>query len=190
MSWRKPVTFGLSFGLTLITIGWVTGFLQMRPRVWARLLVVLAAVCVPAVGGMTVQAWRGVPSHFNTGTPVDRTVAMSLAAGGAGLVVVLGTFAVAALRGRVHGEPTCVWRSGPDSLVSLATGVAKGSILYRTAGPQTAYATAGSLKPVHGVSLHAVLVLPLLAARRFRPVAVTTALYTAATLTALALPLS
>src|SRR5262245_39553990 len=27
VSWRKPVTFGLSFGLTLITITWVTSFL-------------------------------------------------------------------------------------------------------------------------------------------------------------------
>jgi hypothetical protein len=204
VSWRKPITFGLSFGLTLISITWVTGFLVITPRLRGRLLGIFAADCVLEVAGITIQAWRGVPSHFNTETPVDRVIAMSLAAGGAVLVVVLGVFAVVALRGRVTGSADLrlAVRAGFGFLlVGLGTGVAmvvKGSILFRTVGPETAYATAGSLKPVHGVSLHAVLVLPLLAVAlrplnstlRFRLVAAATALYTVATLAALALSLS
>ena len=32
VSWRKPVTFGLSFGLTLITIAWVSSSLDLGDR--------------------------------------------------------------------------------------------------------------------------------------------------------------
>ncbi|KUL30043.1 hypothetical protein [Actinoplanes awajinensis] len=169
VSWRKPTTFGLSFGLTLITVAWVTSYLVMSPRARVWLLGVFTADCVLEVAGITVQAWRRLPSHFNTETPSSRAIAMSLAFGGAVLVVVLTTFALVALRGRIRGPSDLVLalRAGWSLLLlTLFTGVAmvaKGSILFRTESPQAAYTTAGSLKPVHGVALHAILVLPLLA---------------------------
>jgi hypothetical protein len=197
VSWRKPTTFGLSFGLTLITVAWVSSSLILRPRTRAWLLGVFAADCVLEVAGITIQAWRHVPSHFNTETPVDRTIAMSLAFGGAVLVAVLGTLAVVALRGRVRGGPDLVlaMRAGFFLLlVALGTGVAmivKGTVLVRQGHPQLAYDTAGSLKPLHGTTLHAVLVLPLVARltrvlgwserRRYRAVVAATGLYLVAT---------
>lgn len=206
VSFRKPTTFGLSFGLTLIAIAWVTSYLDMRPRTRAWLLGVFAADCVLEVLGISVQAWRKVPSHFNTSTPFDRSVAMSLAVGGAVLVAVLGVFAVTALRGRIKGgrDLRLALRVGwAFMLLGLGVGVAmivKGSILYRTVSPQIAYATAGSLKPVHAVGLHAVLVLPLIAEgarlvlgwsehRRYRAVVAGTALYLAATVVAVVVSL-
>jgi hypothetical protein len=200
VSWRKPTTFGLSFGLTLITVAWISSYLIMRPRTRAWLLGVFAADCVLEVFGITLQAWRGVPSHFNTQTPIDRTVAMSLAFGGAVLVVVLGSMAVVALRGRVRGgrDLRLAMRAGfAFLLVGLATGalmIANGTVLYRSGHHQEAFDTAGSWKPVHGVTLHAVLVLPLIAEagrllgwteqRRYRAVTAGTGLYLAATLVA------
>jgi hypothetical protein len=128
---------------------------------------------------------------------------MILAVGGAVLVVTLGAYAVVALRGRVRGpaDMRMAVRAGfALLLVSLATGVAmvaRGTVLFRTVSAQAAYETGGFLKPVHGVALHAVLVLPLLAAvlrglgrperERLRVVGVATALYCAATAVALAL---
>src|SRR5947209_6171890 len=38
LSWRKPVTFGLSFGATLIAITWIASFLRLAPRSRAWLL--------------------------------------------------------------------------------------------------------------------------------------------------------
>src|SRR6478736_7814685 len=72
VSWRKPATFGLSFGLTLATITWVTSYLRISPRLRTILLAVFAADCVLEVRGITVQAWRGVPSHFNMSTTINR----------------------------------------------------------------------------------------------------------------------
>jgi hypothetical protein len=36
LSWRKPATFGLSFGITLISITWVSSYLRLaeRTRAW------------------------------------------------------------------------------------------------------------------------------------------------------------
>lgn len=205
LSWRKPTTFGLSFGLTLITIAWVSSSLIMRPRSRAWLLGVFAADCILEVAGITIQAWRHVPSHFNTETPFDRTIAMSLAFGGAVLVAVLGTLAIVALRGRVRGgrDLLLAMRVGfLLLLVALGTGVAmiaKGTVLVREGDPQLAYDTAGSLKPLHGTTLHAVLVLPLIAElthvlgwteqRRSRAVIAASGLYVVATAVSLWLSL-
>jgi hypothetical protein len=197
VSWRKPTTFGISFGLTLITITWVASYLRLGDRKRRWLLGVFAADCVLEVAGITIQAWRRVPSHFNTETPASTVIAMSLAAGGAVLIVVLGALAITAFRGHVDAAPDMrrALRAGFAFLVvGLATGaamIAKGEVLIRTGHRQEAYDTAGSLKWVHGVTLHAILVLPataaLLAARgrplaqRMRAVTVGTWVYAAAT---------
>ena len=65
VSWRKPVTFGLSFGTTLIAVTWVTAYLRVGERLRTLLLVVFAADCVVEVGGITLQALRRVPSHLD-----------------------------------------------------------------------------------------------------------------------------
>jgi hypothetical protein len=169
VSWRKPVTFGLSFGLTLIAITWVTSYLRMEARQRTALLVVFAADCVVEVGGITLQAWRRVPSHLNMETCFDTAVSMMLAVGGGVLVVVLTLFAVASFRSRPTGPvgmPLAVRSGFAILLVALASGaamIARGVVLTRTGHQEAAYHSTAPLKPLHGVSLHAVLVLPALA---------------------------
>src|SRR5439155_24011558 len=63
LSLRKATTFGLSFGLTLITIVWVTSFLSVGDRTREWLLGVFIAACVLETVLVSLQAWRGVPSH-------------------------------------------------------------------------------------------------------------------------------
>ena len=169
VSWRKPVTFGLSFGVTLIAVTWVTSYLRIGPRPRSVLLGVFAADCVVEVGGITLQAWRGVPSHLDVETPFDTAVSMTLAMGGAVLVVLLTVFAVASFRYRPTGPAgmTLAVRAGfAILLVALASGaamIARGVVLTRTGHQEAAYHSTASLKPLHGVSLHAVLVLPAVA---------------------------
>lgn len=168
VSWRKPVTFGLSFGLTLIAVTWVTSYLRVGARLRSTLLVGFAVDCVVEVGGITLQAWRRVPSHLNMETGFDTAVSMTLAVGGGVLVVVLALFAVASFRNRPAGPPgmPLALRSGfAILLVALASGaamIARGVVLTRTGHQEAAYRSTAPLKPLHGVSLHAVLVLPAL----------------------------
>ncbi|MFI9780698.1 hypothetical protein ACIHCV_39555 [Streptomyces sp. NPDC051956] len=169
VSWRKPVTFGVSFGLTLIALTWVTSYLRIGARARNVLLVVFAADCVLEVGGITLQAWRRVPSHLNMESGFNTAVSMSLAVGGGILVVLLSVFAVASFRRRPSGPtgmPLALWSGFAILLVALASGaamIARGVILTKTGHQEAAYHSTSPLKPLHGVSLHAVLVLPALA---------------------------
>lgn len=166
LSLRKPTTFGLSFGLTLATLAWATSFLSVRPRVRAGLLGVFTAASVVETTLVTMQAWRGVPSHFNFETPFDTGVTMTLAAGGGVIIATVLAFAGAALAGAGPLSPSMrlAVRSGLLALlIALAAGavmIATGVSEVRTGDPQLAYDTAGFLKPLHAVAMHGILVLP------------------------------
>src|SRR4051794_40901155 len=104
LSWRKPVTFGTSFGTVLAGVTWVTSYLRLADRTRIVLLTVFAVDCVVEVAGITLQAWRHVPSHLNNVGVLNSVIAYSLAAGGAVLIATLGSFGVVALQGRIDAE--------------------------------------------------------------------------------------
>jgi hypothetical protein len=149
VSWRKPATFGLSFGISLISVTWVASYLRMSERVRTLLLGSFAVDCILEVAGITVQAWRHVPSHLNTETPFNTVIAMALAFGGAVLIAVLGALAAIALRGSVGAAPSmrlAVQAGFALVLVGLASGaamIARGEVLMRAGNRQLAYDHAG-----------------------------------------------
>ena len=169
LSLRKPATFGLSFGLTLMTVTWVASFVPLRPLARSVLLRIFTAACAFETALISLQTWRGVPSHFNVETPFDATVARLLAAGGFVLVVVIVALTLAAFRAnpRVPISLRVAIRIGFVALLgAVAAGgfmIATGMMLVAAGDPQAAYATAGALKPTHAVTMHAILVLPALA---------------------------
>jgi hypothetical protein len=167
LSWRKPVSFGMSFGTTLAAVTWVSAYLRLTERRRTVLLSVFAADCVVEVTGISVQAWRHVPSHFNTAGALSTVIASLLAVGGGVLIVVLGALAVAAFRTPTAPAMQLALRAGFGLLLAgLAAGVAmivRAQLLSRGGDVQAAYDHAGFLKWFHAVTLHAVLVLPLLA---------------------------
>ena len=168
-SLRKPATFGLSFGVTLITIVWVASFIRLGRTVRILLLGVFAVACVLETALISMQAWRGVPSHFNVETRFDAGVTGFLAGGGVTLVLVILALTIAACRSnpRVPASLTLAVRIGLLTLCgSLTIGalmIAKGMALARGGNPEAAYATRGALKPTHGALMHGVLLLPLFA---------------------------
>jgi hypothetical protein len=68
VSFRKPTTFGISFGLTTLTLAWIAGQLRISDRTGWLLLVPLAAADTFEVVWVSVQRWRGVAS-ISTSTP-------------------------------------------------------------------------------------------------------------------------
>jgi hypothetical protein len=74
LSWRKPATFGISFGITTATLGWVALYLPIRRRIGWVVSGLLSASITFEVGWVTVQHARGVPSHFNNATPLDEAL--------------------------------------------------------------------------------------------------------------------
>jgi hypothetical protein len=169
LSLRKPTTFGLSFGLTLMTIAWTSSFLRFGDRARAMLLGVFTAACVLETALVSLQAWRGVPSHFNMETTFDELVARMLAVGGITLVVIIAVMTLAPFRSSpmLPAGLRIAIRIGFGvlfgSLVVGALMIAKGVVLVVAGDPQAAYATGGTLKPTHAVAMHAILILPVLA---------------------------
>ena len=167
VSLRKAATFGLSFGLTLPSVAWATSYLRLPAR--GLVLGVFIATCVVETVLISMQAWRGVPSHFNFATPFDTAVSTTLALGG-GVIVLVGvvcTLAAFAGAGGLAPSMALAVRTGlVVLLVAFATGavmVARGVGEARGGQAQLAYDTAGSIKPLHAVAMHVVLVLPALA---------------------------
>lgn len=169
VSLRKAVTFGLAFGVTVVTVVWLStqlGLAELRRR---RVVGVLTAACVLETVLVGLQSWRGVPSHFNRDSAVDSTISTVLAAGGAVIVVcaLLLGWAVLRLPATVPALMRLAIRAGfAGFLLALGAGVAmivRGVTLQNTEGPTAAYDGAGALKPVHSTTMHAILVLPLIA---------------------------
>lgn len=165
LSLRKPMTFGLSFGLTLVTIVWVAASLKLGGRPRAVLLVAFSAACVLETALVSLQAWRGMPSHFNIETPFDASVARTLAAGGVTLVLTIFALTLIAFR----TDPTVpislrvAVRLGLIALLGAqivgAGMIAKGMGLVFAGDPRAAYAAGGMLKPTHAVAMHAIQAL-------------------------------
>ena len=169
LSLRKSVTFGLSFGLTLINVTLIASFVPLKDRSRTLLLGVFASACVLETFLVSLQAWRGVPSHFNVETAFDTAVAQMLAVGGFTLVAVIVLLTAAAFR---HGTtlPPPLRLAVQAGLVALVGAQVVGGVMIATGmrlvfsgAAQRAYATGGSLKPVHAVLMHGILALPLLA---------------------------
>lgn len=173
LSWRKPATFGLSFGLTLATITWVSGFVALRDRSRRRLLVTFAAACAGEVLVITLQRWRGLPSHFiPDGAPGPLLNGLAGAGAAVGAVVLVTTsvlLTVAAFRPAPDTPPSLrlAVRAGLVSfLVALAVGalmLARGLVLTRSGDVAAAFAFSGGFKAGHAATMHGILVLPLLA---------------------------
>ena len=159
VSWRKPIVFGLSFGIALATVTWLMGFL--RPRRWAGWLF-LGLYAFAAIGEVlliSMQRWRGVPSHFNDDTAFDETVFSVMGQ----LVTLVGALTVI----------ITIWAFVRlDAPASLAFAIRAGLVLMlvsQMVGVQmivegdNTFGAEGALKVPHAVTLHAVQVLPALA---------------------------
>src|SRR5215510_5383833 len=152
VSFRKPTTFGISFGLTTITLAWVTGHLQIAERTRWLLLGPLAVADTCEVAWVATQRWRGVASHFNFTTTV---------------IVALAVLAFTRLR--AARSMAVAVRAGLLILL-VAQGVG-GWMIGHGVGPAsdgvtqglTTFGAAGVMKVPHAVAMHAIQVLPALA---------------------------
>jgi hypothetical protein len=176
VSWRKPLLFGYSFGVTTLALAWIMTFLPRRRVLGWVLAPSLGAASFIEVGLITMQRWRGVPSHFNAATTFDSLVFIFM---GAMVTVVAAVIVAITIWSfiEVNAPPTLrlAIRAG---LVLLIIGQGLGGVLVevgvsQTIGPASAdtvfgpqgvmLGAAGVLKEPHGIALHAIQVLLLLA---------------------------
>lgn len=167
VSWRKPILFGLSTGVTVISVGWVAA--QMRRRaVDPWLISALAVGLTLEVALITLQQWRGVASHFNRSTLFDATLLTATE-----ILVVSATLVIADYTRRsfgplaIRGDQRSAIRGGMSLLLfACLLGfvlIAYGNQRAATGGDPSTYGKAGVMKFPHGVPIHAIQFLPFLA---------------------------
>ncbi len=159
VSWRKPILFGEAFGLTSLSIGWVMTFLPKRRKLGWLLASAFALAAVGEVFLITMQQWRGVPSHFNISTPFNTAVFAVM-----GMLVVLAEIVIlsVALWSFFSLEaPRSLKLAIRFGMVLLAVSQVLGNLIIANGGK--IYGVAGAMKVPHSLALHAVQVLPLLA---------------------------
>lgn len=168
LSLRKPGLFGVSAGVTVWSIAWV--LIQFQPRPCdQRAASLISGGLLLEVGLITLQQWRGVPSHFNRATVLDATIEFLML----GLILMV-TVGIAWLcwrslqlqpmpESRVVAIRAGLWlllASCGLGLVATIAGEANLSI----GRPPEVWGIAGVLKYPHGAALHAIQTLPLLSA--------------------------
>ncbi len=167
VSWRKPILFGLSAGATLISLGWVVGKLPRR-RTDVVQMGLLGGAMLIEVGLITWQTWRGVASHFNRATPFDETVLLGIEG-----LIVLVTLLIADLTWRcwqplpTTRDMALAIRGGMGLLVLACLFgfilVAYGNARVARGQPPELFGRAGVMKFPHGMPLHTIQQLPILA---------------------------
>ena len=63
LSWRKPIVFGLSFGVTVVTLAWMLGFLHPRRAVAWIVVSVLAVASIGEVALISLLLVDGRAGH-------------------------------------------------------------------------------------------------------------------------------
>jgi hypothetical protein len=173
LSWRKPTTFGLSFGLTTVTLAWVATWLPVRKAVGWTAAGLLGAAVTYEVAWVVVQHARGVPAHFNDTTPLDERLFIAGAVMVAIAIVVIAAMTLTAFARTTAPAPMALAiRVG---LVGLLVAQVSGvwmllhglALLDDDADPllrsMSTYGAAGQLKFAHAVPMHAIQVLVALA---------------------------
>lgn len=163
VSWRKPIVFGLSGGLTTASLAWVLAQLpaDRRSRRLAAIYVVSMALEVALI---TMQRWRGVGSHFNSSTALDGLVfaAMGVLILVASWPIVAWTIDVARARHLDADRRTAILGGLLLLDLGLLVGIAMavwGSSGLAGSAPSTTHF--GSLKLAHAITLHGIQVLPV-----------------------------
>jgi len=168
VSWRKPILFGISGGLTSLSLGWAWSKLPCR---WgdAWLAASVAWALFVEVTLIDLQAWRGVASHFNRTTPFDSWLYDAM-----GVLILWVTLVAVDLTVRFFRQPTglatdmlLAVRSGFVLLViSCLLGIwvsVNGDMRVAAGLEPERYGAAGVPKFPHGAVIHALQWLPMVA---------------------------
>ena len=166
VSFRKPGLFGVSAGLTIWSIAWVLS--QLRPyRNDRTFACIMAGSLFLEVSLITMQFWRGVPSHFNRATAFDAVnesmmfMLIMITMAGIAWLVWRSSWILPMPESRALAIRAGLWLLLISCGLGLMTAIGGELNIARNRSPEV-WGIAGVLKYPHGAALHAIQVLPLL----------------------------
>ena len=171
VSFRKPTTFGISFGLTTVTMAWVAGQLRISDRTGWLLLVPLTLADISEVVWVSVQRWRGVAAHFNDDTALDNLLFVVM--GGVAVAVAATVILIVTVLSfrAMRASPSMALAIRAGLVILLVAQVVGGWMIQHGLGLAeqgatdglTTFGAAGVMKVPHAVAIHGIQVLPALA---------------------------
>jgi hypothetical protein len=174
--WIKPMKFAISIAIYLFTMAWILGELPLRAELKRRINWILAGTLVIEIVLITMQAARGVTSHFNRATAFDMAVFATM---GASIVLNIMAAAYVAVR---------FWKSDVRIPAPYLWGIRLGLVIFVLASlegfamigngahsvgvpdggagvPFLNWSTkGGDLRAAHFFGIHSLQVLPLIGA--------------------------
>ncbi len=170
VSFRKAATFSESLGLMCWTIGWMLPYFRFGRRATTVLVSFLLVFTVGETFLMSMQVWRGVPSHYNFTSLFDSLVFAATGIGAAGFMVVqLILLALSyRLKGLAPSLRLAIIAGLGISLIGSSVGVLMG---VNNSGIWQGFEhlrepdgkTGGDMVLLHALGLHGMQVAPLLA---------------------------
>ena len=159
VSFRKAISFGEAFGLTAISLAWFLTFVPKQRVIWWILSSIYAIATIVEVFLVTMQVWRGVPSHFNISTPFDAAV-FNLMGVSIGLhtPLILGILLCSVF---FFKAPTIFRWAITSGMLLLVTSIVFGIVML--INNSNTIGLFGQMKVPHALALHAPQVLPILA---------------------------
>ncbi|MBA3349075.1 MAG: hypothetical protein H0T12_00825, partial [Actinobacteria bacterium] len=129
LSWRKPISFSFSFAFIAWSLAWVLSFLPKRPLAGWLVMGTFGVSAVIETALITMQTWRGVPSHFNLATDFDVLVFSMMGVMIAFVVLSIMTITVWSFAS-LKAPPSFAWaiKSG---LVLMLVGQGLGGLLIK-----------------------------------------------------------
>lgn len=167
IGWRKPILFGLSTGMTLMSLAWVESFISNKiSRIVAAIVSILA---VAEVSIITIQTWRSVPAHFNDGAIFDQILGNSIDVMLIFITLGIFYFTWRTLRTNVSNKVSSDYLSAIrlgmiylSVACLLGFGVAiYGNYMLSVGGNPEVVNPNGVPKFVHGMPIHALQILPI-----------------------------
>ena len=178
--WIKPLKFQASVGIYLLTLAWFVAALPERVR-RGRIVGALVAAAIAAslfeIGYITLQAARGLASHYNVYDPFHAAMYTLMGIGAVTLTAVSPAVAALLWRHRPARWSTAFWASAILGLtLTFVLGAGAGAVLssgdghwiggvHSDAGGVPVFGwsrTGGDLRAAHFLGMHALHVLPVI----------------------------
>lgn len=171
--WIKPIKFALSIAVYALSIGWILYELPLKERMRRGVNLAIASTLVIEIALITMQAARGVTSHFNEATAFDAAVFRVMGAAITFNIVVIAYITLKFWRTEAKIPAPYLWGIRLGLLIfTLASleGFAMVSQSAHSVGapdggaglPVVNWSTkAGDLRVAHFFGMHALQALPL-----------------------------